>query len=63
MITNGLMRFDFSTGELKNISGPDDIGRAEGHLTYLPVSDGGVLVYFGGIEDSHRNGSFTPVRR
>ncbi|CBX91793.1 hypothetical protein IAQ61_000011 [Plenodomus lingam] len=60
LATSGLMRFDFSTGELKNISGPDDSGRAEGHLTYLPVSDAGILMYFGGIEDHHRNGSSTP---
>ncbi|KAF2847935.1 hypothetical protein T440DRAFT_455188 [Plenodomus tracheiphilus IPT5] len=58
LATSGLMRFDFSTGELKNISGPDDSGRAEGHLTYLPLSDAGLLVYFGGIEDQYHNGSY-----
>ncbi|XP_014552037.1 hypothetical protein COCVIDRAFT_30500 [Bipolaris victoriae FI3] len=58
MATNGLIQFDMSTGDLKNISGPDDIGRAEGQLVYLPVSDSGVLIYFGGIEDTYRNGSF-----
>ncbi|KAI8933958.1 hypothetical protein NX059_008732 [Plenodomus lindquistii] len=57
LATGGLMRFDFNTGELKNISGPDDSGRAEGHLTYLPVSDAGILMYFGGIEDQYRNGT------
>jgi hypothetical protein len=56
--TSGLVRFDMSTGELKNISGPDDIGRAEGDLFFLPVSDGGMLIYFGGIEDSYHNGSY-----
>ncbi|USP76749.1 hypothetical protein yc1106_04023 [Curvularia clavata] len=58
MATNGLIQFDMSTGDLKNMTGPDDLGRAEGQLLYLPVSDGGVLVYFGGIEDPYRNGSF-----
>jgi len=58
MATSGLMRFDMSTGDLQNTTGPDDIGRAEGQLVFLPVSDSGVLVYFGGIEDSYRNGSF-----
>ncbi|KAI4700013.1 hypothetical protein J4E81_004047 [Alternaria sp. BMP 2799] len=58
MATTGLMRFDMSTGDLQNTTGPDDIGRAEGQLVFLPVSDSGVLVYFGGIEDSYRNGSF-----
>ncbi|KAF1839262.1 hypothetical protein BDW02DRAFT_585319 [Decorospora gaudefroyi] len=58
MATNGLIQFDMSTGELKNRSGPDDTGRAEGHLLFLPVSDSGILIYFGGIEDTYRNGSF-----
>ncbi|KAF1940761.1 hypothetical protein EJ02DRAFT_423610 [Clathrospora elynae] len=58
MATNGLIRFDMSTGELRNITGPDNIGRAEGQMVFLPASDGGMLIYFGGIEDSYRNGSF-----
>ncbi|KAL1797411.1 hypothetical protein ACET3X_004017 [Alternaria dauci] len=58
MATNGLIRFDMSTGDLQNMTGPDAIGRAEGQLLFLPVSDSGVLIYFGGIEDSYRNGSF-----
>lgn len=61
MATSGLVQFDMSTGDLKNMTGPDDLGRAEGQLHYLPVSDGGVLVYFGGIEDPYRNGSFNAV--
>jgi hypothetical protein len=61
MATSGLVQFDMSSGDLKNISGPDDIGRAEGELVFLPVSDSGVLIYFGGIEDSYRNGSFDAV--
>jgi hypothetical protein len=28
---------------------------------FLPVSDSGVLIYFGGIEDSYHNGSFDAV--
>ena len=61
MATNGLIQFDMSTGDLQNITGPDDIGRAEGQLLFLPVSDSGVLIYFGGIEDSYHNGSFDAV--
>ncbi|KAK7951687.1 uncharacterized protein PG986_007415 [Apiospora aurea] len=35
-----------------NTTGPDDgIRRAEGVMEYLPVSDNGRLVYFGGIRD------------
>ena len=61
MATNGLVQFDMSTGDLKNISGQDDIGRAEDELVFLPVSDSCILIYFGGIEDSYRNGSFDAV--
>ncbi|KAF2127052.1 hypothetical protein P153DRAFT_377359 [Dothidotthia symphoricarpi CBS 119687] len=55
--TSNLIRFEFSTGTMRNNSGPDTIGRAEGQLVYLPASDGGLLVYFGGIEDPSRNGT------
>ena len=61
MATTGLVQFDMTTGELKNMTGPDNLGRAEGQLIYLPVSDGGILIYFGGIEDPYRNGSFSAV--
>lgn len=60
--TSGIIRYDFTTGVLTNDTGPDDnIGRAEGQMVYLPRSDGGVLVYFGGIEDPYRNGSYLPA--
>lgn len=59
MITSNLIRYDFSSGTLNNNTGPpDNAGRAEGQLIYLPASDGGLLVYFGGIEDPNLNGSF-----
>ncbi|KAF2437289.1 hypothetical protein P171DRAFT_437884 [Karstenula rhodostoma CBS 690.94] len=56
--TSNLISYDFTAGQLNNNSGPpDNYGRAEGKLVYLPASDGGLLVYFGGIEDPSRNGS------
>ncbi|KAJ4358023.1 uncharacterized protein N0V89_002602 [Didymosphaeria variabile] len=56
--TSNLISYDFTAGQLNNNSGPpDNVGRAEGQLVYLPASDGGLLVYFGGIEDPSRNGS------
>lgn len=57
MATSNLIRYDFSDGTLNNNTGPDNVGRAEGQMVYLPASDGGLLVYFGGVEDPHRNGS------
>ncbi|UPX17203.1 uncharacterized protein EKO05_0007572 [Ascochyta rabiei] len=60
--TADLIRFEYSTGLLYNTSGPEDnVGRAEGQMVYLPVSDSGVLVYFGGIEDQHQNGTAAPA--
>jgi hypothetical protein len=60
--TSDLVRFEFNTGFLSNNSGPNDnVGRAEGQMVYLPVSDSGMLVYFGGIEDQHQNGTAAPV--
>ncbi|KAF2266706.1 hypothetical protein CC78DRAFT_123705 [Lojkania enalia] len=55
--TNNLIMYDFSAGTLNNNTGPDNVGRAEGSMVYLPASDGGLLAYFGGIEDQHGNGS------
>ena len=62
--TPDLVRFEYTTGYLSNSSGPDDnVGRAEGQMIYLPVSDSGLLVYFGGIEDPQQNGTSVPVSR
>jgi hypothetical protein len=56
--TNSLIMYDFSNGILNNNTGPDSVGRAEGSLVYIPASDRGLLVYFGGVEDTFQNGSF-----
>jgi hypothetical protein len=62
--TADLVRFDYTTGTLSNNSGPNDkVGRAEGQMFYLPVSDNGLLVYFGGVEDESQNGTTVPVSR
>jgi hypothetical protein len=60
--TSDLIRFEYDTAMLSNTSGPaDNIGRAEGHMVYLPVSDSGLLAYFGGFEDPTQNGTVVPV--
>ncbi|KAI0166446.1 hypothetical protein GGR57DRAFT_26729 [Xylariaceae sp. FL1272] len=46
-----LIRYSFDTQTWTNSSGPDNIGRAEGAMVYMPASDGGMLVYFGGLQD------------
>ncbi|KAF2117870.1 hypothetical protein BDV96DRAFT_405557 [Lophiotrema nucula] len=58
MASSNLIRYDFTAGTLNNNTGPDSVGRAEGEMVYLPASDGGLLLYFGGVEDPYRNGSF-----
>jgi hypothetical protein len=56
--TSNLIWFDFTKGTLNNNTGPPDgVGRAEGQMVYLPASDGGLLVYFGGVEDPFHNGT------
>jgi hypothetical protein len=60
--TSNLIQFDFNKGILRNNSGPDSIGRAEGQMVHLPISDSGALIYFGGVEDHYQNGTFVAVR-
>jgi hypothetical protein len=56
-----LLRYDMTSASFTNLSGPDRVGRAEGAMLFLPVSDAGLLVYIGGVLDPRRNGSFVPA--
>ncbi|GKT83936.1 cell wall anchored protein [Colletotrichum tofieldiae] len=47
------------TNSFFNITGPDKIRRAEGSLHYIPAGPGGILIYFGGIQDPSANGTGT----
>jgi hypothetical protein len=58
MALSSIVQFNFTTGNIRNNTHPDGIGRAEGQMVYLPVSDNGLLLYFGGIEDLYHNGSY-----
>jgi hypothetical protein len=52
MATTGLVRYVMDTNSWTNVTGPTDrIRRAEGAMVYIPASDGGMLVYFGGVQD------------
>jgi hypothetical protein len=46
------LEYDMIQNSWTNNSGPDTIGRAEGIMVYIPASDGGMLVYLGGIQSS-----------
>ena len=59
--TANFVQFDFNTGTLSNDTGPDNTGRAEGSMVYIPASNAGLLIYFGGVEDPYQNGSFVGV--
>lgn len=56
--TTGMIHYNMDNNRWENITGPDDIGRAEGAMVYIPVSDGGMLVYLGGIRNTN-NGSIS----
>ncbi|KAL2881269.1 hypothetical protein SGCOL_003217 [Colletotrichum sp. CLE4] len=57
--TTGLVRYTMDTNSFSNNTGPDNVRRAEGSLHYIPAGDGGMLIYFGGIQDLAGNGSST----
>lgn len=56
-----MLVYDMVTNTFKNQSGPDNIPRAEGVMIYLPVGDGGFLVYFGGIQFPYGNDTVAAV--
>jgi hypothetical protein len=61
LATSNLIKYDMNANAWTNNTGPDSTGRAEGVMVYLPASDGGLLVYFGGIMDPYKNGTIVGV--
>ncbi|GJC90888.1 Kelch repeat-containing protein ARB_01230 [Colletotrichum liriopes] len=57
--TTGLVKYTMDTNSFANNTGPDNIRRAEGSLHYIPAGEGGMLIYFGGIQDLSANGTAT----
>ncbi|KAF5249239.1 hypothetical protein FOXYS1_15045 [Fusarium oxysporum] len=55
--TSDLIRYQMDSNTWVKLSGPDDINRAEGVMTFIPASDRGMLVYFGGFQDPGDNGT------
>jgi hypothetical protein len=58
--TANLTRYKMDENVFEVMPGPDAAPRAEGVLLYLPASDGGLLVYFGGVVDAGQNGTAGP---
>ncbi|KAK5122577.1 hypothetical protein LTR85_003840 [Meristemomyces frigidus] len=56
----GLIQYDMLKNEWTNVTFIDGTPRAEGVMFYIPASDAGMLVYFGGVQQTS-NGSYTGV--
>lgn len=55
--TSTLIKYDMDTGDWTNNTGPNSTPRAEGVMVYLPASQNGILVYFGGLTTPGNNGT------
>ncbi|KAI8220050.1 Kelch repeat-containing protein [Colletotrichum sp. SAR 10_86] len=55
-----LIKYDMDTNSWNSAAGPDNVGRAEGVMVFIPIGDAGMLVYFGGSLDLDGNGTLTP---
>lgn len=51
------LQYNMLENSWTNSSGPDSVGRAEGVMVYIPASDRGMLVYFGGVQTPSSNGT------
>jgi hypothetical protein len=55
LATSYLLKYEMDSGVWSNNTGPDNTPRAEGVMVYLPASESGILVYFGGLELPYGN--------
>ena len=60
--TPSLVEFDMVERRYVNSSGPDQQGRGEGLMVYIPASTNGLLVYFGGVVQDRGTGELSGVR-
>ena len=58
--TSTLIQYDMDTNLWTNNTGPDGTPRAEGSMVYLPASNNGLLVHFGGVTTPHGNDTVEP---
>ncbi|KAK3357381.1 hypothetical protein B0T25DRAFT_589681 [Lasiosphaeria hispida] len=57
--SSNMIKYDMATNSFFNITGPDLVRRAGGSMVFIPIGDGGMLVYFGGVQDLYSNGTIT----
>lgn len=55
--SSSLIKYNMDTNVWSKNSGPDAMRRAEGVMVYIPASDRGLLIYFGGITQPYGNGT------
>lgn len=60
--TSNLIEFDMINWRYSNNSGPDNIGRGEGLMIFIPASTSGLLIYFGGVIQDPSTGELSGVR-
>jgi hypothetical protein len=53
--TTTLVKYNMETNLFTKLGGPDSQPRAEGVMVYIPASDRGLLIYFGGITQPYNN--------
>ena len=61
--TPNLVEFDLVNRRYTNHSGPDSDGRGEGLMVFIPASNTGLLVYFGGVIQSANDATAATVSR
>ena len=49
--SSSMIKYDMDSNSWTNITGPDNTKRAEGVMVFIPIGDGGMLVYFGGVQE------------
>lgn len=53
--STALVKYSMDKNAFQNYTGPDNIPRAEGVMVYIPASDRGLLIYFGGVNMPYFN--------
>jgi hypothetical protein len=61
LATSSLIQYDMNSNTWTNTSGPDTIPKAEGVMVYIPASNDGLLIYFGGITTPYENTTMVPL--
>lgn len=58
---SSLITYDMNENKWRATVFIDDVPRAEGALFYIPASDKGMLVYFGGVQNTSNSSTPTGV--